>query len=619
MMNKHSCLDKSMSFRNLQEFIFRLEAAGELRSREKPVSPILEITEIADREMKSPEGGKALLFEKVEGSSFPVLINAFGSFRRMATALSADPNVVAERLRTILEQSPPGTVLEKLSMIPKAISWSRFFPRFQHAKNPPCQEVVYTGKEVDLSILPVLHCWPKDGGRFVTLPVVFSKSLKDGRQNAGMYRLQIYDKCTTGMHWHIHKDGSHYFQKYRKAGRRMEVAVAIGTDPAVTYASTAPMPRGVDEMILAGFIRQKPVVMVKALTVDIHVPAEAEFILEGYIDPEETRREGPFGDHTGYYSLEDDYPVFHVTALTHRRNPVYSATIVGRPPMEDCYLAYATERLFLPLIRTVLPEITDYHLPWEGVFHNIVVVAIDKEFPKHAAKVMNSLWGTGQMSFAKAIVVVDNRELLTGGMQLLRHVLETVDTGTDITVTEGILDVLDHSAPQGLYGTKIGIDVTRRVSGEHPRPQKEKPPRRMSDDEILSLLKNTDAGFIGVRTIFPESALPLILITVEKDTVRNSSFFLDRLQRQVLSNSILVIYDASVNLWEDSVVLWKAFNNVDPGRDIIIMPSPVANLIIDATKKGPADGHSRPWPDDIEMSEEIIKLVDKKFPEFRKC
>lgn len=607
-----------MSYQNIQEFISRLESAGELIKIKKQVSPILEITEIADRVMKSPEGGKALLFEKVEGSDFPVLINAFGSFRRIAMALSADPDAVAERLKQILEQSPPGTVLEKLSLIPKAISWSRFFPRFLNMKTPPCREVVYTGKDVDLSIFPVLHCWPKDGGRFVTLPVVFSRSLKGDKQNAGMYRLQIYDKCTTGMHWHIHKDGSHYFQEYRKAGRRMEVAVAIGTDPAVTYASTAPMPRGVDEMILAGFIRQKPVVMVKALTVDIHVPAEAEIILEGYIDPEETRLEGPFGDHTGYYSLADEYPVFHVTALTHRRNPVYSATVVGRPPMEDCFLAYATERLFLPLIRTILPEIADYHLPWEGVFHNIVIAAIDKEFPGHAAKVMSGLWGTGQMSFAKAIVLVDNKELLTDGRQLLRHILEIIDVDIDITITDGILDVLDHSAPQGLYGAKIGIDATARICGEYPRPPKRPQQHQMSKEELLVFLKSIDAGFVSVRTIFPGSTLPLILIAVLKNDAMNSSYFIGCLQNHALSPSIMVLYDASVNLQDDSVVLWKAFNNVDPRRDIIITPSPASNLIIDATKKGPADGHIRPWPDDIEMSCEIIRLVDKKFPEFGK-
>jgi 4-hydroxy-3-polyprenylbenzoate decarboxylase len=601
-----------MSFRNLHEFITRLESAGELVRIRKQVSPILEITEIADRMMKSPAGGKALLFESVEGSPFPVLINAFGSFRRMALALSADPNALAGRLREILDQSPPGTIFEKLSLIPKAVSWSRFFPRMHHGKTAPCQEVVYTGDDVDLAMLPVLKCWPQDGGRFVTLPVVFTRSLHDGRPNAGMYRLQIYDRRTTGMHWHIHKDGSHYFQEYRKAGKRMEAAVAIGTDPAVTYASTAPMPRGVDEMILAGFIRRKPVATVKALTVDIRVPAEAEFILEGYIDPEETRIEGPFGDHTGYYSLEDQYPVFHVTAITHRKDPVYSATVVGRPPMEDCYLAYATERLFLPLIRTILPEIKDYRLPWEGVFHNIVTAAIDKEFPGHAAKVMNGLWGTGQMSFAKAIVLVDDEGLLTDGGRLLRHILDIIDLNADITITEGILDVLDHSAPQGLYGSKIGIDATSRIPGERPRQDMTTPSERLGDDGLLSRLKALDTGFTALRTVCPDSRRPLILTAAAKDAQKNSAHYMN-LVKSIGYQGIWVLYDSIIDLRDDSLVLWKAFNNVDPGRDIRFIPS---GAVIDATRKTPSDGHSRPWPDDIVMSPEIVRQVDEKFPEF---
>jgi 4-hydroxy-3-polyprenylbenzoate decarboxylase len=598
-----------VSFRNLHEFIDRLESGGELLRIRQQVSPVLEITEIADRMMKSPGGGKALLFEKVEGSPFPVLINAFGSFKRISLALGDDPDALAERMRSIIEQAPPGTVLEKLGMIPRAISWTRFFPRTIGPGKAPCQEVVHTGDEVDLSLLPVLHCWPGDGGRFVTLPVVFTRSLKDGRQNAGMYRLQIFDRSTTGMHWHIHKDGSHYFQEYRKARRRMEVAVAIGTDPAVTYASTSPMPRGVDEMILAGFIRRKPVSMVRAKTVDLLVPAEAEFILEGYVDPDETRIEGPFGDHTGYYSLTDEYPVFHVTAVTYRKDPVYSATVVGRPPMEDCYLAYATERLFLPLIRTILPEILDYHLPWEGVFHNIVVAAIDKEFPGHAAKVMSGMWGSGQMSFAKAIVLVDDSDLLKDGGKLLRHIIESIDFTVDITLAEGILDVLDHSATRGLYGSKIGIDATNRTPGEPARKFQKTPEVKRG---LSPLLQESDPGFIGMRTVFPESPRPLILLNVVKDAARNSAHYLALLKQNIPGGGIVILYDSSIDLEDDSLVLWKAFNNVDPRRDLFISAECV---LVDATRKGPADGHDRPWPDDVEMSPDIVKLVDRKFPE----
>ena len=599
-----------MSYKNLGEFIARLETEGDLVRIDARVSPVLEITEITDRMSKAPGGGKALFFENVEGSAFPVITNAFGSHRRIALALGSDPDALAGRLAEILKQTPPRSMREKMSFIPKAIAWANFLPRARKIKAPPCQEVILKGDEVDLMKIPILHCWPKDGGRFITLPVVFTKGLHDGKRNVGMYRMQVYDEKTTGMHWHIHKDGCHHYHEYQRAGKRMEVAVAIGTDPAVTYAATAPLPRGMDEMILAGFIRRKPVVMVKGVTVDIEIPAEAEFVLEGYIDPEETRMEGPFGDHTGYYSLEDLYPVFHVTAITHRRNPIYSATIVGRPPMEDCYLALATERLFLPMIKTLMPEMKDYWLPWEGVFHNIVVAAIEKEYPQHAAKIISGLWGTGQMSFAKAIVVVDDRSLLSDGKRLLEHILNTVDFHSDITVAEGILDVLDHSAPQPLYGAKIAIDVTARITGEQPRRNRSVSRVPWSDGELLRHLQSIDSGFVALRRIFPECANPLILMTIDKENGKSSQYYMDKIDREVLSQGICVLYDTHIDLTDDSLTLWKAFNNIDYSRDIRIME---AEIIIDATKKGPADGHARPWPDDIEMSADIKERVNRLY------
>ncbi|MBU1965565.1 MAG: menaquinone biosynthesis decarboxylase [Proteobacteria bacterium] len=599
-----------MSYNNLGEFIARLEAEGELVRIESRVSPVLEIAEITDRMSKAPGGGKALFFENVEGSAFPVLTNAFGSHRRIALALGAAPDALAARLDGILRQAPPRSLREKMGFIPKAIAWANFLPRTRKIKAPPCQEVILKGDDVDLMKIPILHCWPKDGGRFITLPVVFTKGLHDGKRNVGMYRMQVYDGKTTGMHWHIHKDGCHHYHEYQKAGKRMEVAVAIGTDPAITYAATAPLPRGVDEMILAGFIRQKPVVMVRGVTVAIEVPAEAELVLEGYVDPEETRVEGPFGDHTGYYSLKDLYPVFHLTAVTHRRNPVYSATVVGRPPMEDCYLALVTERLFLPMIKAVMPEIMDYWLPWEGVFHNIVVVAIEKEYPQHAAKIISGLSGTGQMSFAKAIAVVDDRSLLSDGKRLLEHILNTVDFHSDITVAEGILDVLDHSAPQPLYGAKIAIDVTARITGEQPRRNRSVSRVPWSDGELHRYLQSIDSGFVALRRIFPECANPLILMTIDKENGKSSQYYMDKIDREVLSQGICVLYDTHIDLTDDSLTLWKAFNNIDYSRDIRIME---AEIIIDATKKGPADGHARPWPDDIEMSADIKERVNRLY------
>jgi 4-hydroxy-3-polyprenylbenzoate decarboxylase len=598
------------NYKHLGEFVSRIEQEGELIRIPIPVSPVLEITEWTDRMSKSPGGGKALLFEQVEGSPFPVLINAFGSMKRINLALgSRSLDELAGRVAEILEQAPPASLAKKLQLIPKALSWTRYLPHIVQGP-APCQEVVSVGDDVDLSALPILTCWPKDGGPFVTLPVVFTKGLNDGRRNAGMYRMQVYDRNTAGMHWHIHKDGSHHYNEYEKAGRRMEVAVAVGTDPAVTYAATSPMPRGVDEMILAGFIRQAPVKMVKGITVGIEVPAEAEFVLEGYVDPGELRREGPFGDHTGYYSLEDDYPVFHVTAVTHRKNPIYSATVVGRPPMEDCYLALATERLFLPMLRTVVPELVDYHLPWEGVFHNIVVVVIDKEYPLQARKVMSGLWGMGQMSFSKALVIIDDRNLLQNGRVLMRHLLDTIDPESDITVSRGILDVLDHSAPQPLFGSKIGIDATGRLPGEAPRSAKKS--RAVLDEAaIRTALRNLDSDFLAVKKIFGESRNPLILATIAKGARKNSPFFIDKITGKggLRSQGIVVLFDAVIDLTDESLLLWKAFNNVDPERDIIVSDK---GVVIDATRKGPADGHAREWPDDLVMPETVKETVRSK-------
>jgi len=595
------------NYQNLSDYINELEKENELIRFRKPVSNILEITEITDRMSKLPGGGKAVLFENVTGYEYPLLINQFGSTKRINMALgSKNLGALAGRLQQILNTKPPKSFIEKMKILPELIKYSRFLPRTYKGK-APCQEIIDTGSAVDLRKIPVLFCWPGDGGPFITLPVVFTKGLSDGKRNAGMYRMQVYDKNTTGMHWHIHKDGAHHYHEYLRAGKRMEIAVAIGTDPAVTYSATAPLPRGVDEMLLAGFIRQKPVDMVKCITVDIEVPAEAEFIIEGYVDPGESRVEGPFGDHTGYYSLKGDYPVFHVTAITRRKTPTYSATIVGKPPMEDCYMALATERIFLPMIKTVLPEIIDYMLPWEGVFHNIAVVAIEKEFPGHAVKVMNGLWGSGQMSFAKILVMVDTPSLLSDRTELFRHILNTVDLSSDIVLTKGILDVLDHSADKPLYGSKLGIDATARIEGEDKRSAN-RIHGSLKQDKIESLALALDKKITASRTVFDECRNRLIILSVKKDKKTNSAHFFKKISNTPIAHEgIIILFDHGININDNSFILWKAFNNVDPARDIIIKKELV---IIDATKKGINDGHAREWPDDIEMSEDVIKKVD---------
>lgn len=602
-----------MNYNNIHDFVKVLEAEQELIRIPVAVSSYLEITEITDRVSKSKDGGKALLFENVEGSAFPLLINAFGSAKRIALALGAETlDQLGKRLQDILAPEAPQGITEKFRLLLRGLSLARYFTRVVKMAHPPCQEVIRRGDEVDLGQLPVLHCWPDDGGPFITLPLVFTKSLISGKRNVGMYRMQIFDKSTTGMHWHTHKDGAHFFREYESQGRRMAVAVAIGTDPAVTYAATAPLPPGIDELLLAGFIRRKAVKLVRAVTVDLEVPAEAEIILEGYIDPQEKRREGPFGDHTGYYSLPDLYPVFHVTALTHRKNALYSTTIVGRPPMEDCYLALATERIFLPLLRTLMPEIKDYWLPWEGVFHNIAVVAIDKQYPGQARKVINGLWGSGQMSFCKTIVVVDKNGLLDKGATLLKDILSRIDLATDVFTAEGILDVLDHASPCALFGGKLGVDATQRIAGEAPRPAPTG--ARLDQSDTIRKIKALDDHITALRMIFNDISLPLALLNIRKYVHKRGVFFRDLLLAgKAMSHGVAVFYDEEVNINDDSLILWKIFSNVDPRRDIFIREK---LAIIDATTKSDLDGHQRPWPEELINRPEIKQRVDARWKEY---
>lgn len=450
-----------MIFSNIAEFANFLEKQGELIRIKEKVSYNLEIAEITDRLSKS--GGPALFFENVENSQYPVVTNLFGSYKRMAIALGVeDIEEIPQRIEKLLKQKPPETLLDKIKMLPQLFEFSKFFPKI--VKNAPCQEIVEEAP--DITKLPVLFCWPKDGGRFITLPLVFTKDPETGFRNCGMYRMHVYDAKTTGMHWHLHKDGSHHYIKAEKLGKRLEVAVAIGGDPATIYSATAPLPQNIDEMVFAGFLRGEPVELVKCKTVDLEVPAQAEFVIEGYIDPYERRIEGPFGDHTGFYSPAEEYPVFHITCITRRKNAIYPATLVGKPPMEDCYIAKATERIFLPLLRLDFPEIVDMNLPMEGVFHNCALISIKKTYPGQAKKVINGLWGKGQMMFAKLIVVVDEDVNVQDLRYSAWRILNNVDWKRDVLITEGPVDALDHSSSFPRYGSKMGIDATRKSREE---------------------------------------------------------------------------------------------------------------------------------------------------------
>ena len=448
-----------MAYRDLREFIRALEEKGELKRISVEVDPILEITEFADRAVKG--GGPALLFEKPKGHGMPVLINAFASMRKMEIALEVrSVEEIAARIVEFLEMRMPEGLMGKLKMLPKLVEMGAFFPRM--VSSGACQEVV---RENNFSLFdyPVLQCWPEDGGRFITLPLVFSKNPDTGKRNCGMYRMQIFDERTAGMHWQTHKQGAEHYRRLRSHGlTRMDVAVAIGSDPATMYSSILPLPPDMDEMLIAGFLRQSPVEMVKCVTRDLEVPANAEIVLEGYVELGELRTEGPFGDHTGFYSLADEYPVFHVTCVTERKEPIYATTIVGPPPMEDYFMGKAIERIFLPLMRMQLPEVRDIAMPAEGVFHNLILVSMRKSYPGHARKVMHAIWGTGQAMFSKCIVVVDEEVDVQNVREVAWKALNNIDPQRDIEFALGPVDSLDHSSRLPNFGSKMGIDATRK-------------------------------------------------------------------------------------------------------------------------------------------------------------
>ncbi len=453
-----------MPYQDLSEFLTALEKAGELKRIPFEVDPHLEITEFADRAVKS--GGPALLFEKPKGSQFPLAINLFSSDRRMEIALGVNSlDEIAERITDYLGMQMPKGIMGKLKMLPKLAEMGSFFPK--DVSSGPCQEVVQTAN-FTLDDFPILHCWPMDGGRYITLPLVFSKNPVTGKRNCGMYRMQVYDGQTTGMHWQLHKQGAEHYRRLLAEGKqqRMEVAVAIGADPATLYSSILPLPPELDEMMIAGFLRSKPVEMVKCKTVDLEVPAQAEIVLEGYVQLGELRTEGPFGDHTGYYSLEDDYPVFHLTAITRRKNPVYTATIVGPPPMEDYWMGKAIEKIFMPLLRMQIPEVVNMAMPAEGVFHNLMLVSIRKSYPGHARKVMHAIWGLGQAMFTKCIVVVDEDVDVNNYSEVAWKVFNNIDPQRDIEFVMGPIDSLDHASRLPNYGSKMGVDGTKKWPGE---------------------------------------------------------------------------------------------------------------------------------------------------------
>lgn len=591
-------------YKSLAAYLRRLEHEGELVRIGVPVDPVLEIAEITDRESKRPGGGRALLFEQ-SGTPFPVVTNMLGSPRRMAMALGAETlDEFPERIEGLFDSlaSPKPTLNSKLKMIPLLAGISRWLPRNRRGRGV-CQEVILTGAEADLGELPVLQCWPYDGGRFVTLPLVHTMDPETGIRNVGMYRMQLFSGRETGMHWHLHKTGERHYRAYARLGKRMPVTVCLGGDPAYTYAATAPLPDNVDEYLLAGFLRRRPVKLVRCLTNELTVPEDCDFVIEGYVDPaEEKAIEGPFGDHTGFYSLEDRYPIFHVTAITHRRNAIYPATLVGIPPQEDAAIAAATEKIFLtPIRRTMLPEVRDLHMPVEGTAHNLAIVDIEATYPGQGLKVASSLWGAGQMMFNKFLVVTSGGTDIRDPAALMRLV-SRIDPARDVMVSRGPLDVLDHAAPEPGFGGKMVFDTTRILTGDAPETLK-LPPRFGTDRGIASV----DGSLAGTwRTLILKSSLRQDLTDFE-------------IPRYIRGQGVegirfVLLLDEGVDTSRPADALWLAAANCDPSRDVEI----AGELIVfdGRSKAGGINGFHRRWPNVTASSPETIEQVDRRWPEY---
>lgn len=601
-----------MAFKSLRDFITALEKEGELVRVDEKVSPKLEITEIVDRLSKNK--GPAVLFTN-NGTSFPLLINSMGSEKRICMALGLKSlDQVQDEIGSLVREflGPKKKLFDKLRILPALKNVASWMPKSVKGKGV-CQEVVMDPP--DLTRLPVLTCWPADGGPFITLPGVHTVDPETGQRNLGMYRMQLFGPDLTGMHWHLHKGSAHHYLKYKKAGRRMPVTVTLGGDPAYTYAATAPLPENLDEYLLAGFLRKKRVELVRCLTNTLEIPSDVDFVIEGYVDPaEELILEGPFGDHTGFYSLADMFPRFHVTCISHRKDAVYPATIVGTPPQEDAWIGKATEKIFLEPIRmSVAPELADMHMPPEGVFHNIVLATIQSQYPGQAAKVMNALWGAGQMMFNKILVVTDDDIRPDDYRAVMQRIAQYADPVEDIHFMKGPMDILDHSSRKYALGSKMGIDATRKPSA----PVSDRLPA-IDKDVILARFSELTA----VNDKLAAAGIPLVIFGFRKTKKAHAQ----QLAKEIAASGLItgiryfLFLDPEAAGLDLPLVVWLAANNIDPVRDCCHITddnygSPV--LVIDATRKtAENDDFLRDWPNVIVMDDRTINEVDRKWPFF---
>ncbi|TET87590.1 MAG: menaquinone biosynthesis decarboxylase, partial [Sulfurovum sp.] len=588
----------------MQDVVGWLKENGDLKIIDEPLDVELEIPHVAYVEVKTDDS-RPILFtkpiNKAKGIEYdmPVLMNIFANKPLTEKIFGKHPDVVAQGIDELLKLKPPKGFKAKLAMIPKLFSLKNVFPKRLKFKGE-CQEVIIPKEEVDLDILPILKTWEEDGGPFITMGQVYTQSLDGEMQNLGMYRLQQYDKNRLGMHWQIHKDASHFFDQYQKAGKKMPITVAIGGDPLYIWCGQAPMPYGMFEMLLYGFVRNKNAQLVKSITNDIYIPRDVDVVIEGFVDPELTEIEGPFGDHTGYYTLKEPFPVMDVETITMKKKPVFQATVVGKPPLEDKYMGWATERIFLPMLKPMAPDLIDYNMPENGVFHNLILAKMKTLYKGHAQQFMHAFWGVGQMSFVKhAIFVGENAPELEESEALAEHILNRLDK-SKILITQGIVDHLDHSSSEQFVGGKLGIDATGDEIEEGVESL-------LSDSELLEKMQIIDSNIVALKQYMTETKSPVCVIAVEKHT--SMKILIVKLHELKAHIKLLVIVDKANNELDDPYMLiWRVVNNIDAQRDVMLEPF----ISIDGTNKNAYDGYKREWPGDTFCTKEVLDMLQEK-------
>ena len=591
---------------SLKKAIELLKRNDELRIIDEELDIYLEIPHLAYAEVKKPEGGKALLFTNVvdgkSGKKFEenVLMNAFGSYRRCELLFGRSIESVAEEIEKLLHLKPPAGFMEKISMAKELFSLKDIFPKRLKGRGE-CQAEIFKDEAVNLYDLPVLTTWEEDGGPFITMGQVYTQSIDGEMVNLGMYRLQVYDKNRLGMHWQIHKDSSHFFDQYQKAGKKMPVSIAIGGDPLYTWCATAPLPYGVNELLMYGLIKKEPAQLVQSLTTPLYIPKDVDYVIEGWVDPDKFEIEGPFGDHTGYYTLKEPYPVLEVTCITKRKDPTYLATVVGKPPLEDKYMGWATERIFLPLLKTTAPDLIDYHMPEAGAFHNLILAKMQPLYKGHAKQFMHAFWGAGQMSFVKHAIFLDEKApKLDNYESVAIYILDRLSPKS-LFISEGILDALDHSSPEPLVGGKLGVDVTSVKTFVDE-------PVLLGNEELFEKVKELIPEAVALNQFMRVTRNPVTVIAVNKK--RNLKECFDALVPLSMHLRLVVFVDNEKNdIFNPYMLVWRVANNIDAQRDVF-----VSGLMIglDGTNKNELDGYTREWPGDVECTPEVIARLKSK-------